>query len=64
MYKAAESAATSLALEPSSDSMAENVRYFSKSLELMEEEVIPRKVCFQRSTYCAGSKSSYTLSIS
>lgn len=47
LYKAAEAAATYLAMDPSNDVMAQNIRFFSSNLKLSSDEFIPRKVYIQ-----------------
>ena len=47
MNKATEAAATYLALEPSSDAMTGNIRYYSNTFKLTAGDFIPRKVSFR-----------------
>lgn len=42
--KAMESAMTFLAMEPSSDAMTENIRYFTSTYKLSVEDFVPREV--------------------
>ena len=42
--KAVESATTFLAMEPSSDAMTDNIRYYTSTYKLSVEDFVPREV--------------------
>lgn len=44
LYKAAEAAATYLALEPSDDVMAKNIHYYTSDHKVSPEKFVPRQV--------------------
>lgn len=44
VFKAVESAATFMALEPSSESMSQNIQFYLRTFKLTPEDMIPRKV--------------------